>query len=88
LILAVDEEPPTEISDVANLYRAAAKKLAVDNFCAGSVTRTSQNASYCCQADRDGCEMRVPDYVAISVLVVSALWMLAELRRGKFKLWD
>lgn len=32
--------------------------------------------------------MRLPDYVAISVLVVSTLWIVAELRRGKFKLWD
>jgi hypothetical protein len=32
--------------------------------------------------------MRVPDYIAISVLVLSTPWLVAELRRGKFRLWD
>ncbi len=30
--------------------------------------------------------MRLPDYIAISVLIISMVWGLAGLRRGKFKL--
>jgi hypothetical protein len=30
--------------------------------------------------------MTLPDYIAISVLIILMMWGLAELRRGKFKL--
>ncbi len=56
----------------------------VDNSC--SACEMSQTTWYHCQAGivREGA-MRLPDYIAISTLIILMMWGVASLR-GKFKL--
>ena len=56
----------------------------MDNSC--SACEMSQTTWYHCQAGivREGA-MRLPDYIAISTLIILMMWGVASLR-GKFKL--